>query len=251
MTRIDVTCADVDELAAAWALGAVDAAEDRAIGEHLASCDKPHDEAHAAIDGAAVVGADLAPVQPSAALRDRLMATVAATPQDHRPLSAAPTTPAVSVSAPAARPWWTPTWQLPAALAAGALALAVGLGAWGLSLQQQLAERDAAVNAVASADAAFRVDGAAGGGWILEDGERAVFLADELAPLAAGQLYEFWLIDGSGQAVDVGILEDADGLTLVELERPLDDAVAFAVTVETERVAQSANDPVMLASLEG
>ena len=46
----DVTCERVDELAGAYALGAVDADEERAISEHLVSCDRPHTEARELID---------------------------------------------------------------------------------------------------------------------------------------------------------------------------------------------------------
>ena len=40
-----ISCEQVDELAGAYALGAVDADEDRSISEHLATCDQPHVEA--------------------------------------------------------------------------------------------------------------------------------------------------------------------------------------------------------------
>ena len=80
-----MSCAQVDELAGAYALGAVGADEDRAISEHLATCDRPHAEARELIGAGGAMGVAEAAVMPSPALRDRLMATVAATPQDHRP----------------------------------------------------------------------------------------------------------------------------------------------------------------------
>ncbi|MGH2385608.1 MAG: anti-sigma factor, partial [Candidatus Limnocylindria bacterium] len=106
-----------------------------------------------------------------------------------------------------------------------------------------------ALRAVASADAAYVAEGEAGRGWVIETGDQALFMADGLADLAAGQLYELWLIDGEGNAVAAGVLTDTDGVALVPLERDLDDATTFAVTVETERVEQSVNDPVMVAAL--
>jgi anti-sigma-K factor RskA len=245
--RIELDCAAVDELAASYALGAMDPGEERAVSEHLASCDRPHTEARAALDGAAVVAASLEPVAPSAGLRDRLMATVAGTSQDHR---AAPQ----PVADPAAieeprRPWWRMA-PLATAVAAVAVVAAIGIGAWGLSLRGELNDRDAALEAVASADAIFAASGDAGSGWVVESGDQAMFMARDLAPLPAGSIYELWLIDPASRPVPVGTLTDADGVVLVTLERGLGDASTFAVTVETERVEQPTTDPVLVAPLD-
>ena len=245
-----MNCETVDELAAAYALSAVPADEERAIGEHLSSCGEPHDEARSLIEAAALMPAALEPVQPSAALRARLMTTIAATPQDHRTTA----TPRPVLEAPRSiadrRPWWRVA-PLPSALAAAALAAAVGLGAWGIGLNQQLAERDAALRAVASADAAYAVSGSAGSGWVLETDGQAIFLADSLADLPADQLYELWLIGPDGGPVAVGTLTDTEGVALVELEHDLGAATTFAVTVEAERVDAPTSDPVLVATLEG
>jgi anti-sigma-K factor RskA len=238
---IGLTCGDVDELAAAHGLGALDAHEAEAVEEHLAGCGRPHEEARELITAAWLIPAVLEPVPPSPALRGRLMATIAATPQDHR-------APAPAPEERPRRPWWQFA-PLPSAIPAVGLAAAVGLGAWGLSLNAELAERDAALRAVASADVAFAAEGQAGRGWVIQSGDQALFMADGLADLAAGQLYEFWLIDADGTTVAAGTLTDTDGVALVTLERTLGDATTFAVTVETERVEQSANDPVLVATL--
>ncbi|MGH2381183.1 MAG: anti-sigma factor domain-containing protein [Candidatus Limnocylindria bacterium] len=248
--RFDLDCATVDDLAAAYGLGSVDAHEADAVEQHLEGCPQPHDEARELISAASLVPVALEPVAPSPELRSRLMATVASTPQEHGVGAVAPA-PRAIVPPPSTelrRRWWQ-LGSLPSAVAAAGLAAAVGLGAWGVSLSGQLAERDAALRAVASADAAYVAEGEAGRGWVIETGDQALFMADGLADLAAGQLYELWLIDGEGNAVAAGVLTDTDGVALVPLERDLDDATTFAVTVETERVEQSVNDPVMVAAL--
>ena len=243
-----MNCHEVDELAAAYALGSAPADEEREISRHFAGCDQPHDEARAMIEAASLVPVALAPVAPSAALRDRLMATVAATPQDHAPRRHVALR---DVPVPAARrPWWQ-LGPLPAALAAVGLAAAVGLGAWNLELGRQLAERDEALRAVAAADAAFAVTGSAGSGWVLESDGQAIFLADALADLQADQIYELWLIGPEGEPVAVGTLTDTDGLAMATLERELGSATTFAVTIEAERVDAPTSDPVLVASLEG
>lgn len=245
-----MTCDRVDELAAAYALGAVDAGEEREIAAHLESCAQPHTDARQQIDVAAALPGSLDPVEPSPALRGRLMATIAATPQEHR---ASPPAAVAKQSIPVEserRPWWQVA-PLRTALAAVGLAAAIGLGAWGVSLNQQLAERDAALRAVASADSAYAVSGSAGSGWVLESEGQAIFLAESLAELPADQIYELWLIGPDDAPVAVGTIPDPDDVAFVTLERPLDDATAFAVTVESERVDAPTSDPVLLASLEG
>lgn len=245
---MNLRCADVDELAAAYALEAVPPDEERAISEHLVACDNPHAEARELIGAASVLAAAVEPMAPSAALRARLMTTIAETSQEHRPLVATPAP--RSVAAPPTRPWWRLA-PLPAGLAAVGLAAVIGLGAWNVNLNQRLANRDAALRAVASADAAYAVTGSAGSGWVLETDGRAIFLADSLAALPADRIYELWLIGPDGDPVDVGTLASAEGLTLVELERELGPATTFAVTIEAERVSSPTSEPVLVATLEG
>lgn len=244
---MNLRCADVDELAAAYALGAVPPDEERAISEHLAACAEPHADARDLVGAASVLPAAVEPVTPSPALRARLMTTIAETPQDHR--AATVPNPPGATRAPS-RPWWRLA-PLPAGLAAVGLAAVIGLGAWNVNLNQRLAARDAALRAVATADAAYAVAGSAGSGWVLEADGRAIFLADSLAALPTDRIYELWLIGPDGDPVDVGIVTAADGLTLVELERELGPATTFAVTIEAERVDSPTSEPVLVAALEG
>lgn len=245
-----IECREVDELAAAYALGALDPGEERAVSAHLDSCGRPHTEARAMLDGAAVLQASVEPVAPPPALRDRLMATVAATPQDHAVPAGPMTGPSYEPARTAQRPWWQ-LRPVSSALAAAGLVAAIGLGAWGVTLNRELAERDAALRAVAAADAIHAATGEAGTGWVIEQGEQAMFMADGLADLPAGRLYELWLIDDSGTASAVGTLTDTSDIALVELESGLANATTFAVTVEAERVEAPTSEPVLVASLEG
>lgn len=241
-------CEDIDELAAAYALGSVEPDEERAISEHLAACASPHAEARELVGVASVLlPAAVEPVTPSSALRSRLMATIADTPQEHRPVDPRIAWPVQATAS--ARPWWRLT-PLPAGLAAVGLAAVIGLGAWNVNLNQRLADRDAALRAVASADAAFAVSGSAGSGWVLETDGRAIFLADSLAELPADRIYELWLIGPDGDPADVGTLASTDGLTLVDLEREIGPATTFAVTIEAERVSSPTTEPVLVATLD-
>ena len=241
-------CESIDEIAAAYALGAVEPAEERSVSEHLATCALPHEEARSLLEAAAVVPVALDPVSPSDQLRARLMATIAETPQEHR--ATRHLIDRASPAESARRPWWRLS-PLPSALAAAALAAAVGLGAWGYGQSEQLAARDAALSAIASADAVYAAAGEAGAGWVVESGDDALFIADGLADLPADRLYELWLIGPDGAPVAVGALTEADGLVLTTLERSLADATTFAITVETERVEAPTTEPVLIANLAG
>jgi anti-sigma factor RsiW len=242
-----LSCAAVDELSGAYALGAVDADEDRAISEHLATCERQHDEARELLGAAGALGVAEAAVMPSPALRDRLMATVTTTPQEHRH---APVTRVADREREPSQRWWRLQPVL-TGIAAVALAAAIGLGAWGLNLNAQLAEREDALRAVANADAAYAVTGTAGAGWVIESGDIAHFVAEDLAELPADHLYELWLLDASGTPTAVGTVEDPDDLVVVALDRDLGGAATFAVTVEAERVEAPTTEPVLVASLEG
>lgn len=155
----EMTHSQVDELAGAFALGALDADEEAALTAHLATCDQPHLEVRDATGAGLLMAARLDPVAPSSALRDRLMGTIERIPQG--PLTASPR---------GARrgwlDWLSPRVARPLSLAAGVALLVVGL--WNVNLQAQLDQRDAALRAVARAisgsEAAFRVDGDAGRG---------------------------------------------------------------------------------------
>jgi len=248
--HLDIDCQTFDEVAPAYGLGAVDAREIDAIEQHLDGCTQPHDEARELIAAASLMPMALEPAAPSSALRGRLMATIAETSQEHRVTAVAPTQRAAVIEPMTMprRPWWQ-FGAMPSAVAAVGLAAAVGLGAWGVSLNGQLTDRDAALRAVASADAAYVAKGDAGRGWVIKNGDEALFLADGLAELASGQLYELWLMDAAGNAVAVGTLDDTDGVAVVTLEQGLGDAATFAMTVETERVDRPTSDPVMVAAL--
>lgn len=245
-----MNCTFVDELAAAYALGGVEADEERAVSAHLETCNEPHLEARELIGAGGILVALGEPVSPSSQLRDRLMATVATAPQDHRPvLERAPAREATLAPAGPV-PWWRRVAS-PMALAAVALAAAIGLGAWNVSLGQQIAERDQALRAIANADAVHQVAGSAGSGLLVDDGGTAIFVAEGLAGLPSGSLYELWLIDSDGVPVSVGTVEDVAGVALVTLERGIGEATTFAVTVEAERVDAPTGDPVLTANLEG
>ena len=239
----EMGCTAVDELAPAYGLGALDAPEARAFSAHLARCRKPHSEAMELIEAAVVMPMSLEEATPSAALRARIMTSVASTPQEH----AAARQPAAA-PADGRRRWWS-MGALPSALVAASLVAAIGVGAWGASLNSRLADREAVLQAIASADAVYTASGPAGNGVVVESGDAAMFMTEDLVKLNPEQIYHLWLIHSDGTTVAVGTLDRTDGVTIVTLEQELGAAVSFAMTVEEGRVEQPTGEPVLTAQL--
>ena len=247
----DLRCAEADELAAAYVLGALGADEARNVDAHLASCDRPHAELRGILGAGAALATSLEPIGPSPELRDRLMATVARTEQEHRRPAA------LKTREPARRGWLE--WLSPGLarpIAAAALVGLLAAGAWNVSLQLQLGQRDRALRSVAEAiaggGAAFRVDGAAGRGYVVDTpGSGAALVVADLTSLPADRLYELWLIDVSGTPVPVGTFVPSDGaMAVVAIDHDLTGFATFAVTVEQHRVAAPTGTPVMVGDLK-
>lgn len=250
MTPLRFSCEDVDELAGALALGAVDADEARAAREHLSTCSEPHAALRSLLGADAVLSNSLEPIQPSAALRDRLMSSVADLRRADAPGTAGP------AAEPPSRSGWL-DWLSPRVarpLAVAAVAALVAVGVWGASLSGQLADRDRALRSVADAiaggETAFRVEGDAGRGYVIDTpGSGATFVVADVGSLPADRLYELWLIGPSG-AVDVGTFRPgADAVAVVPVDRDLSGFDTFAVTVEAQRVSAPTSDPIMKGSL--
>jgi anti-sigma-K factor RskA len=140
-------------------------------------------------------------------------------------------------------------------LAVAAVAAVLAVGAWNVVLQSQVGERDRALRAVAAAisggDVAFRVDGRAGRGYVVDTpGSGAALVVADLAALPADRIYELWLLDATGSPVAVGTFTPgSDALAVVHLDRDLPGFATFAVTVEAKRVAAPTGTPVMVGKL--
>jgi anti-sigma-K factor RskA len=239
---------DIDELAAALALGAVDADEVRAAREHLADCSEPHTELRSFLGVDGVLAAGLDPIEPSAALRDRLMGSIATTPQASQPPEPAP-----GSGAEPRRGWldWLSP-QLARPLALAGVAAAIVLAVVSVSLSGQLTERDQALRQVADALAggqvAHRVEGENGRGYVVDTpGLGSSFVVADVGSLDATQLYELWLIGADGTPVDVGTFRPSgDPVAVIPVEDDLAGFTTFAVTVESQRV-EAPTGPIVMA----
>jgi anti-sigma-K factor RskA len=243
---------EVDELAGAFALGALDGDELRAVTEHLETCPEPHAELRSLLGAGDVLAASLEPVRPSQSLRDRLMETVAGTAQEHAAL--APVSARERVRGRELFDWLSPTMSR--GLAVAAVVVALAFGAWNISLQNQVTARDQALQqvaqAIASGQTAFRVSGSGGSGYVVADsaGNAKLVVAD-LTPIDQSRIYELWLIGSDNKPVAVGTFaRPANAVAVVSLERGIQGFGVFAVTVESKRVDTPTLPIVMSAKLQ-
>lgn len=236
--RPALACDEADALAGAWALDALEADESAAIAEHLDSCDRPHVELREATGAGAVLAASLEPIEPTPALRSRVMRSIEGKPA-----------PGVDIATRRERATW-----LPRAVAGLAAAAAIVLAVWNVGLQGELADRDAQLHELAAAigtgGPAYAVAGDVGGGVLVEGREGPVFVAD-LEPPPEGLVYALWLIGPDELPVRVGTFQPGAGdpVAIVPLDRSLAGFATFAVTVEEGPVDAPTTDPVLATSL--
>jgi anti-sigma-K factor RskA len=253
-------CSEVEELAGAIALHALPAEEERAVEEHLTICEQDHRDLLALRRVASLLPFAVEEVEPPARLKANLLAAATADAQgEAAPAKARSATgreePRLSVVAPAGEtttapveplPLRPPTvrarrfWQQPGIwVVAAAILIAVGLGAWNVSLQQRLSDRDSAnarqARALAALASAARVVPLSGSGGmqatfaVAPDGRGSLVLASA-HPAPPGKVYQAWFIRG-GQPVSAGVFND-DGVAVVPLQGSAAGAQTVAVTIE-------------------
>jgi anti-sigma-K factor RskA len=215
------------DLAAAYVLGALEAADMAAVREHLATCPESHVEFER-LGGVVPYlfdTPDLELVEPPASLGDRIMAAAAADLAT-RGARAEPERTIAFPSAPERKTRArSRTRQLNWAMRIAAVVAIVAVGGWNLLLQNELGAARQYDQAVASVISAAAQPGsqtvvlaptennqASGIAAILPDG--SVVLAMRDLPATKGtEVYETWVIVGSAAPVPVGAFKvDANGL---------------------------------------
>jgi anti-sigma-K factor RskA len=250
----ELTHDEVLDLAASFVLGALDDDEMAAVRDHLASCREPHPEIVELAGVIPVFQAAVQPVEPSPALKERIMAAAAADLEVRRlsteradlgtPAPVAPTRPSVT---PRDRRQYGLSWALGIA---AVLAIAL-LGAWNLTLQSQLTDAQAYERQVAAVlDAASRqdaltavmrsdvADGPAGLAVVTSDGAMRIAMRD-LAPTTGTEVYEAWVIAGDQPPVPLGGFQvGSNGVGYLEAAGlPTDPGIVLALTREPQRGA--------------
>ena len=183
---------------AAFVLEALDGDDVTAFRQHLPTC--AICQAEVAAFGATTAQLPLAvelTEQPSPALRERLLAAVAA---DSAPAPTAPEPIAL------AERRWPRVYAVAAVIL---LVLSLGLLGWNLNLQRQMRQTQADLNAARNELAVYKLNPtsgqqATGEVLYLRDRQQAVLVVNNLPPLQPGQVYQIWLID-NGQPTGAGV----------------------------------------------
>lgn len=212
----------IHELAAAYAVGALDERERGVFEAHLPGCESCSQDVREFRETAAMLAyAEEAP-EPPPALRARLLEQARA----DRPAQS------VVVLRPRR------ALRLTAVAAAAAAAVAVGLGIWAATLSNSLgAERSAraadARTAAILADAGTqRLPLGNRGEVVRGPNGQSVMVVRDLPAAPEGKTYEAWVID-AGVPVRAGLFEGG-GQQIMLLERPLPDGGTVAVTLEPD-----------------
>ena len=214
----------IHELTAGYALDALDADERHAYEAHLAGCEHCQQELESFWTTTEALAVAASGPEPTAALRERILADVRAEPpQNVIPLESRRRRAAPGLGAVAA--------------VAAVVALAVGL--WGSDLSSDLdetraaLERERAAAAVLADPDARSVALAEGEGRLVvgPDG-RAVLVVDGLGPAPAGKTYELWIAQEGGDPVPAGVFPGADGREIALVDGTVDTGEVVLVTVE-------------------
>ena len=258
----ELTCDEVRELAGAFVLGALDAAEDAAVRAHLAT--PSHADAHpeiAELGGVLPAFAEIVPiVEPPASLRDRILAAAAADLEARsgtvtQSSSVAPVAfpPAAERAARRTRAG-AGAWLL---RIAAVLVIAI-LGGWNVLLQGDLSSARSYERSVAevldaaaqqgSLTAVLAGEGGTGTGLAAVDASGNVALAiRNLAPTSGTSVYEAWVIAADGVPVPLGgfkVGNDRTG-TFRASGLPTTSGIVLALTLEPGPGATTPTMPIV------
>lgn len=248
----ELTCDEIRDLAPAYVLGALERDEEAAVTEHLRDCPDAHAEMRELGEVTAYLDATVPIVEPPPSLRGRILAA-AAGDLAARQATGAPARP-VSVPLPLPdrvspidrararrRDWRAWTVGLAAALAI------IALGAWNVTIQQQLGETRSYQQRLSAALAQAGLPGSqvaiiastsAGGGpggiAVLPATGDGTLVISGLAPTSAAQVYEAWsIVEGHPPTPVAGFRVGPDGVGYVDrMPRASGERVTIAITLE-------------------
>ena len=239
---------DYREMIPARALSALDAAEERALNEHLENCAECRKELEGWQATAAALSLAPDPAEPSPQVRERILTEV------RKDLSS---TPEVIPFRPPSRNIWSSFGSL-GAIAAVVLFAALSIGLAVLWRQNQRLERANQFVALVNTPGA-RVSELRG----VEPGQsataklaydrngRAILMASNLPNVGQGKAYQLWFIVGNNPPMPgKTFVPDKTGNVVLEEEMPKEavDANVFAITVEPEGGSNAPTSPIYLRS---
>jgi anti-sigma factor RsiW len=211
----------VHDLTAAYALDALEPDEARSYEAHLSGCDRCRGELASLQAAAGALAYAAEPVRPPKALRGRILEAARAERPNVVPLRP--------------RAWSRPL----AAVAAAAVAAAVGLAVWNVSLHDDLDQARQALRGVPLTGAKGSVVVAGGSG---------ALVVSDLTPAPPGKTYEAWVLQ-SGHASPAGTFAGGGRTIVIRLTHALPAGAVVAVTIERAGgVAQPTQKPFITSA---
>jgi len=205
----------IHELTAAYALDALDPADEREYEDHLARCPS----CQAELSGFREAAAHLAYVpegpSPPPALLEKILERARQEPAGN----------VVPLRSQRAFVWTS-------AVAAVAAVVALGVGIWAASLSRDLDRERETVRLLADPARSLRLSGAEGQVAVGNDGQ-AVLAVSDLPAAPNGKTYEIWVIQGKTPR-RAGVFDGRDAKDVVRLSRRVPKGAVVAVTVERE-----------------
>jgi anti-sigma-K factor RskA len=204
----------IHELSAAYALDALDPAEERDFEQHLRTCEQCREDVASFGAAAAALAFGVESPTPPPALRGRILERV----EEER-----------GVVVPFRRRRLA--FGVVSGIAAVAAAVAIGLGIWAASLSNDLdSTRDALAVLADPAAKSIDLEGADGRLVVAPEGDAALVVRD-LDPAPEGRTYEAWVIEGKTPK-SAGLFTGDAARDLVLLDRKVPANAIVAVTVE-------------------
>ena len=224
---------EIQEMIAAYALGALSAEEISVIRAHILSCDECMAEADRHAEAAAALALTSEPVPLSGGFTEKVLETARSSQE---PSEAVPV-----IRKPRRR--WVP-------VAAASVIALFGLGAvmWSLrDARSDLSRTERALIAVLhSGDAGFELGGTSGvAARVVPTSEGAYLVAVGLREAPANHDYQLWLMS-DGRPVSAGVFDADDGLAVIETSADLSQFEGAAVSIEPEGGStQPTSDPIL------
>ena len=208
---------EIHELTAAYALDALDEAEELEFEEHLRTCARCRAELRELLEAATALAYTVEAPPPPVSLRSRILAQARSDRANVVPLRRRRRLPVYAA----------------AAVAAAAAAVALGVGLWATSLSDSLDRERALVDVLADPDARrIPLTGAQGNLLVSEAGTAALVVSGlERAP--SGKDYEIWVIQDN-RPRRAGLFEGERRRDVVRLTRSVPEDAVVAVTLEED-----------------
>jgi hypothetical protein len=265
-------CAEVEDLAASFVLGALETADAAAVRAHLAGCPEPHPEFAELGSVVPALLEAVEPMEPDPSLKGWILAAaradtqrVADTQRASDTQQAIDTQRALDTQrdTDTGRGGWANLFRRPlwAGVAMAAVVAAVALGAWNLALRSDIDGLTAYRNGVTAVLEQARqpgaqlavldagsTDGPSGFAAVGSDGT-VTLVMHELAPTAGAQVYEAWLIAGEDAPVPIGGFTVGGNGTasFAVAHASLGEGVTVALTLEPGPGATTPTLPIIAA----